>query len=163
MPGSTFKVITTGIALESGVATLETQFPSEREWVPPQTTDPIQNYNGSLCGGDLATVFARSCNIPFAQLSTFLGPEAMIAGTEAWGIGEPLPIDLPRPIASTFGNTDDLAQELPLLAIQLARARCRWCHSRIGHGGRRRRERRPDDDAVRRRIDLRPGRRARSR
>ena len=118
MPGSTFKVITTGIALESGVATLDTQFPSEREWVPPQTTDPIQNYNGSLCGGDLATVFARSCNIPFAQLSTFLGPEAMIAGTEAWGIGEPLPIDLPRPIASTFGNTDNLSQELPLLAIR---------------------------------------------
>ena len=118
MPGSTFKVITTGIALESGVATLDTQFPSEREWVPPQTTDPIQNYNGSLCGGDLATVFARSCNIPFAQLSTFLGPEAVIAGTEAWGIGEPLPIDLPRPIASTFGNTDNLSQELPLLAIR---------------------------------------------
>ena len=118
MPGSTFKVITTGIALEGGVATLDSQFPSEREWVPPQTTDPIQNYNGSLCGGDLATVFARSCNIPFAQLSTFLGPEAMVAGTEAWGIGEPLPIDLPRPIASTFGNTDDLSQELPLLAIR---------------------------------------------
>jgi peptidoglycan glycosyltransferase len=118
MPGSTFKVITTGIALESGVATLDSQFADEREWVPPQTNDPIQNYNGSLCGGDLATVFARSCNIPFAQLATFLGPEAMVAGTEAWGIGEPLPIDLPRPIASTFGNTDNLSQELPLLAIR---------------------------------------------
>jgi peptidoglycan glycosyltransferase len=118
MPGSTFKVITTGIALESGIATLDSQFASEREWVPPQTNDPIQNYNGSLCGGDLATVFARSCNIPFAQLATLLGPEAMVAGTEAWGIGEPLPIDLPRPIASTFGNTDNLAQELPLLAIR---------------------------------------------
>ena len=118
MPGSTFKVITTGIALESGVATLDSQFANEREWVPPQTTDPIQNYNGSLCGGDLATVFARSCNIPFAQLATFLGPEAMVAGTEAWGIGETLPIDLPRPIASTFGNTDNLSQELPLLAIR---------------------------------------------
>ena len=118
MPGSTFKVITTGIALENGGATLDTVFPDEREWVPPQTTDPIQNYNGSLCGGDLATVFARSCNIPFAKLAILLGPEAMVAGTEAWGIGEPLPIDLPRPIASTFGNTDGLSQELPLLAIR---------------------------------------------
>ncbi len=118
MPGSTFKVITTGIALENGGATLDTVFPDEREWVPPQTSDPIQNYNGSLCGGDLATVFARSCNIPFAKLATLLGPEAMVAGTEAWGIGEPLPIDLPRPTASTFGNTDNLAQELPLLAIR---------------------------------------------
>ena len=118
MPGSTFKVITTGIALESGIAALDTVFPDERQWVPPQTNDPIQNYNGSLCGGDLATVFARSCNIPFAKLATLLGPEAMVAGTEAWGIGEPLPIDLPRPAASTFGNTDNLAQELPLLAIR---------------------------------------------
>lgn len=118
MPGSTFKVITTGIALESGIADLATVFPDEREWVPPQTDDPIQNYNGSLCGGDLATVFARSCNIPFAKLATLLGPDAMVAGTEAWGIGEPLPIDLPRPAASTFGNTENLAQELPLLAIR---------------------------------------------
>lgn len=118
MPGSTFKVITTGIALENGAVTLDSTFPDEREWVPPQTIDPIQNYNRSLCGGDLATVFARSCNIPFAQLATMLGPEAMVAGVDAWGIGEPLPIDLPRPAASTFGDTDNLAQELPLLAIR---------------------------------------------
>jgi peptidoglycan glycosyltransferase len=118
MPGSTFKVITTGIALENGIVTQENVYPDEREWVPPQTNDPIQNYNGSLCGGDLATVFARSCNIPFAQLATLLGPEAMVAGVEAWGIGEELPIDLPRPAASTFGTTDNLAQELPLLAIR---------------------------------------------
>ena len=118
MPGSTFKVITTGIALESGVVTLDNTFANEREWVPPQTTDPIQNYNGSLCGGDLATVFARSCNIPFAQLSTLVGPQGMVDGTAAWGIGEELPIDLPRPAASTFGNTGNLSQELPLLAIR---------------------------------------------
>jgi peptidoglycan glycosyltransferase len=117
MPGSTFKVITTGIALEAGVQPTEV-FPNEREWVPPQTDDPIQNYNGSLCGGDFATVFARSCNIPFAKLATLLGPEAMVTGTEAWGIGEELPIDLPRPAASTFGNTTNLDQELPLLAIR---------------------------------------------
>jgi penicillin-binding protein A len=118
MPGSTFKVVTTGIALENGAVALDSVFAEEREWVPPQTDDPIQNYNRSLCGGDLATVFARSCNIPFAQLAVLLGPEAMVAGAEAWGMGEPLPIDLPRPAASTFGSTDNLSQELPLLAIR---------------------------------------------
>lgn len=118
MPGSIFKVITTGIGLESGTITLDNTFANEREWVPPQTTDPIQNYNNTLCGGDLATVFARSCNIPFAQIATLLGPEAMVAGTEAWGIGETVPIDLPNAAASTFGNTDNLSQELPLLAIR---------------------------------------------
>jgi penicillin-binding protein A len=118
MPGSTFKVITTGIALESGIVTLDNVFENARQWVPPQTTDPIQNYNNSLCGGDLATVFARSCNIPFAQLATLIGPQGMIDGTAAWGMDQELPIDLPRPIASTFGTTDNLAQELPLLAIR---------------------------------------------
>lgn len=118
MPGSTFKVITTGIALEAGTVSLATGFPNEREWVPPQTIDPIRNYNGSLCGGDLATVFARSCNIPFARTAVELGPAGMVAGVEAWGMGEPVPIDLPRPAASTFGSTDALADELPLLAIR---------------------------------------------
>lgn len=118
MPGSTFKVITTGIGLEAGVLTLESEFARETEWVPPQTNDPIQNYRGSQCGGDLAEVFRRSCNIPFAQTAVELGPDRMVAGTEDWGLEEELPIDLPRSAASTFGDTDDLDQQLPLLAIR---------------------------------------------
>ena len=42
----------------------------------------------------------------------------MIAGTDRWGVGQPIPIDLPRPAASTFGNTDNLDQQLPLLAMR---------------------------------------------
>ncbi len=118
MPGSTFKMITTGIGLETGALTLASQFDRVREWVPPQTDDPIQNYRGSQCGGDLAEVFRRSCNIPFAQTAVALGPAAMIEGTRNWGLDEELPIDLPRPAGSTFGNTSDLDQNLPLLAIR---------------------------------------------
>ncbi len=118
MPGSTFKVITTGIGLEAGVISPGSQFDRVTEWVPPQTTDPIQNYRGSQCGGDLAEVFRRSCNIPFAQTSVLLGPERVEEGTNAWGIGEEVPIDLPRPAASTFGDFTDLDQRLPLLAIR---------------------------------------------
>lgn len=118
MPGSTFKVITAGIGIENGVIDPTSQFDRVTEWIPPLTNDPIENYRGSQCGGDLAEVFRRSCNIPFAQTSVALGPERMIDGTEAWGIGEPLPIDLPSPASSTFGNTDDLDEKLPLLAIR---------------------------------------------
>ena len=118
MPGSTFKVITTGIGLEAGVIDRTTQFVRESEWVPPQTTNPIQNYRGSTCGGDLPEVFRRSCNIPFAQTAISLGPDRMVAGIEAWGIGEELPIDLPGAAASTFGDTTDLDQQLPLLGIR---------------------------------------------
>jgi penicillin-binding protein A len=118
MPGSTFKVITTGIGLENGVVNTETVFPVESEFVPPQTNDPIQNYAGTTCGGALPEVFARSCNTSFARLGIELGPERFLAGAEAWGIGEPIPIDLPRPAASTLGDTSDLDQNLPLLGIR---------------------------------------------
>jgi peptidoglycan glycosyltransferase len=117
MPGSSFKVVTTGISLENGVVNLDTVFPPQSEWVPPQTTDPIENYGGSTCGGDLEEVFRRSCNIPFAQMATVLGPERMVAGTQEWGIGEPMPIDLPRPASSFFGDVEDFVDDLPLLAI----------------------------------------------
>ncbi|MGA9276707.1 peptidoglycan D,D-transpeptidase FtsI family protein [Ilumatobacter sp.] len=118
MPGSTFKVITTGIGLEAGVIDTTTEFARESEWVPPQTNDPIQNYRGSVCGGDLPEVFRRSCNIPFAQTAINLGPDRMVDGVGDWGIGEELPLDIPGAVASTFGDTTDLDQKLPLLGIR---------------------------------------------
>lgn len=117
MPGSTFKLVTTAIGLETGLIDLTSSWPDETEWLPPQTTDPIQNYGGTSCGGDLAEVFRRSCNIPFAKMAVELGPQAMVAGAKAFGIGEPVPIDLPRPASSFFGEVSDFVDDLPLLAI----------------------------------------------
>jgi peptidoglycan glycosyltransferase len=118
MPGSTFKVLTTGIALTNGVTSPETVYEDASEWVPPQTDDPIENYGGSVCGGDLLEVFTRSCNIPFAQMAVDLGPDRMPAGVAEWGVGETVPIDMPRSVASTFGDTTNLDQQLPLLAMR---------------------------------------------
>jgi peptidoglycan glycosyltransferase len=123
MPGSSFKVVTEGIALENGITSLDRSWPSETEWVPPQATEPIHNYAGHACGGTMAEVFFRSCNIPFAQLASELGPQRMTDGVRAWGIGEQLPIDLPGAAASSFcGNVTpcDAAffnDQLPLLAL----------------------------------------------
>jgi peptidoglycan glycosyltransferase len=66
----------------------------------------------------MATVFARSCNIPFAQTAVALGPDEMVDGTRDWGLDQDIPIDLPRPAQSTFGDTSNLDEELPLLAIR---------------------------------------------
>ena len=119
MPGSTMKVLTTATALANGTVTLDSTWPDEREWLPPQTDDPIQNYGGSICGGNLTGVFARSCNIPFAQMAVDMGPDAFVLGMRAWGVGEPVPIDLPRPAASTIGDDlDTLDDNLPLLAMR---------------------------------------------
>ncbi len=118
MPGSTFKVLTTGIALEDGEIDARSEFPTEVEWVPPQTDNPIANYEGTPCGGDLAEVFARSCNIPFARTAVELGPQTMVSGVQDWGLGEEIPIDLPRAAGSTFGPTDNLDRALPLVAMR---------------------------------------------
>ena len=118
MPGSTFKVLTTGAALDFGVVTTESFWPDEREYVPPQTTDPIENYADTVCGGDLAEVFRRSCNTPFARMAIELGPDRFQEGMARWGIGDEIPIDLPGAVASTIGDFTNIDQNLPLLAIR---------------------------------------------
>ena len=118
MPGSTFKVLTTGAGLDSGTISLESTWPSVTEWVPPQTDDPIQNYAGTSCGGDLTEVFRRSCNIPFAQTAVDMGPDKFQEYISRWGVGETIPIDLPRAAACTIGDFTDMDQNLPLLAMR---------------------------------------------
>ena len=64
-------------------------------------------------------MFRRSCNIPFAQTALNVGIPGMIDGVQRVGRRRSrFPIDLPRPAASTFGNTDNLDQQLPLLAMR---------------------------------------------
>lgn len=118
MPGSTFKVVTTGIALESGLIDFTSVWENETEYLPPQTTNPVANYQGNLCGGDLREVFRRSCNTPFARIAVELGVDKMVAGTQAWGIGEPLPFDIPGAVSSNFGTVEELRENLPRLAIR---------------------------------------------
>src|SRR5262245_1308366 len=118
MPGSTFKIVTTGIALEAGAIDFDTQFGNESSYTPPQTNDPIENYQGHVCGGDLREVFRRSCNTPFARIAVQLGAETMVEGTKRWGIGEKIPFDLPGGAVSNFGTADELKDATPKLAIR---------------------------------------------
>lgn len=116
MPGSTFKVLTTATALDAGVVDLGSKFPNERAWVPPLTTTPIQNYGGSLCGGDLKQVFTVSCNIPFAQTGLNVGAARMVEGIDRFGFQDPAPIDLPGAVGSYFGTPASFDQDDPKLA-----------------------------------------------
>ena len=81
MPGSTFKVLTTATALSTGVVSGASAWPDESAWVPPNTNNPIQNYGKKVCGGDLAEVFRRSCNIPFARMSVDVAAPGRSIGT----------------------------------------------------------------------------------
>jgi penicillin-binding protein A len=117
MPGSTFKILTTTVGLESGTVTPATVFPDTNSWTPPLTDNPIENYGGTTCGGDLLEVFRRSCNIPFAQIAALAGADAMVAGTERFGMNHDVPIDLPRPAKSFYPSTEFFERNTPALAM----------------------------------------------
>ncbi len=103
-PGSTFKVITTASALETGRATATAPvFPEVVAYELPLTNVTLQNFGGNPCGGDLASSLARSCNTSFAELGAeYLGPDLMTETAERFGFNETPPFDIPLTVESRF-------------------------------------------------------------
>jgi peptidoglycan glycosyltransferase len=118
-PGSTFKIVTGTIGVETGTVTpTEPVYPTERAFTPPQTTRPLPNYGGSSCGGTLYVILAKSCNTAFARMGLEIGGPEMIEGSEAFGFNERPPFDLPA-VASIFPDQDysDTQPQLAQAAI----------------------------------------------
>lgn len=111
-PGSTFKVVTAGAALDANVATLsEPVFESVVAYTAPLTEVPLQNFGGNICGGDLLESLRRSCNTAFAELAAeVVGPEPFIRVAERFGFNQTPPIDLPAAAASNF--PDDFGAQI---------------------------------------------------
>ena len=103
-PGSTFKVITSASALETGRATATAPvFPEIVAYELPLTDVTLQNFGGNTCGGDLATSLARSCNTSFAELGAeYLGPDLMTETAERFGFNDTPPFDIPLTVESRF-------------------------------------------------------------
>jgi len=115
-PGSTFKVVTGSIGVESGKVTRDNPSYPQLDGLPlPQTNGLIlHNYGGEVCGGTLFDVLATSCNSSFAQMGLDLGPLTMVAGAQGFGFNDTPPLDLPGPDRSLFPT--DYNQRLPSLA-----------------------------------------------
>jgi peptidoglycan glycosyltransferase len=113
-PGSTFKVITTAAALETGIAGPATEFADPEALELPGTSATIHNYDDGLCGdGDsvtLAEAFVRSCNTTFAALGMEVGAEALTETAEAFGFNQEIPYDLPV-LASSMPEVDDFIDD----------------------------------------------------
>ena len=130
-PGSTFKVVTTGIGLESELnpnspeppgppyrLTVDNPvYPELKELDLPQTDRTLSNFGGSTCGGTLAQSFRVSCNTTFAQIGLDLG-NTFASGIERFGVGTPAPdTDLrPNVVRSIGPETGTFQQNQPLFA-----------------------------------------------
>jgi len=115
--GSTFKIVTTGIALDAGVATPERVFPQLTELDLPLTDRTLSNFGGNRCGGTLAESFRDSCNTTFGRLGLDLG-EQLAAGIERYGLNvstPPLDLD-PEMVRSIGPEQGTFKAEAPLFA-----------------------------------------------
>jgi peptidoglycan glycosyltransferase len=104
-PGSTFKVVTAAAALENGFG-VSTSYPPTGQFLPPQTTLPIKNFGGEVCGGDMTAAFSESCNAYFARLATQLPQGALARTAEAFGFGSAPPLDIPAAPSRLPSETD---------------------------------------------------------
>jgi len=101
-PGSTFKVLTTSVALSLGLVTPETNFPTLSQLTLPQTSSTLKNFGGESCGGTLARSFQQSCNTTFGQIGLDLGDQ-FPPGLEQFGIYSAPPLDISPGAAESTG------------------------------------------------------------
>lgn len=117
-PGSTFKVVTTAAALESGRFTPTSSFPDPEALDLPLTDNTLTNFTNTSCTGtgsiDLFTALVQSCDTTFAILGLRL-PEELRRTAGALGFNEPLPFDVGT-AASTFPDVPDDQEPLRAFA-----------------------------------------------
>jgi peptidoglycan glycosyltransferase len=141
-PGSTFKLVVSSAALESGKYKPSSTFDSPTSLVLPGTSTRIQNSQGEVCGtgpkATLKTALSLSCNIPFAELGDQLGETAIANQAAKFGFGKPLSIPLkvtpsqyPKGMdkaqlaQSAFGQWEDRATPMQMAMVSAG----------IGNGG----------------------------
>lgn len=109
-PGSTFKIITAAIGVETGkVNENEPSFPALNAYDPPDG-EPISNFGGSTCGGALFQILRVSCNSAFAEMGAeVIGSASMKTGAERFGFNNTPPIDLPGAVQSAFPDSPSKA------------------------------------------------------
>ncbi len=109
-PGSTFKVITTTAALESGVTKPSEQFPIETAAFVEGRE--IANAYDESCGGSLVTSFALSCNSVFAPLGVRVGGEGLVETAELFGFNSPPTLYNPEALALTQPPESTIPREI---------------------------------------------------
>lgn len=131
-PGSIFKIITTAAGLRAGY-TPESPLTGEAQIILPGTDNiPLTNYGGQACAGGgqvpLRTAFALSCNTAFVQMGLDMGPDALRAAADAFGVGAKYDLGVPTaagslgdlPGAAELGQSAIGQRDVTMTALQAA-------------------------------------------
>ncbi|MBC7293141.1 MAG: hypothetical protein H5T84_03345 [Thermoleophilia bacterium] len=105
-PGSVFKVIVAGAALETGAVTTKSNFDDSGTWLVGGYL--VRNYGGKAYGKhDFSQAFARSINTTFAKVGVQLGADALARAAADFGFGKVPPWPLGG-AKSVFPNSADM-------------------------------------------------------
>jgi peptidoglycan glycosyltransferase len=101
-PGSTFKIVTSSAAFQTGHYNPNTSVPAPNVLQLPQTTKTLINNDGEGCGGSgSATVifaFTLSCNTAFGHLGEVLGSTALKQQADKFGMNSSS-LTIPMPVS----------------------------------------------------------------
>jgi peptidoglycan glycosyltransferase len=115
-PGSTFKIVTTAAALESGIADPTTVFNCTGRLKLPLTSHTIRDFGGKSHGEiSLEDALRASCNNTFGELGLRLGKDKLVYYSERFGINKEIPFELP--VTESIIPTDLDAPSTALSAI----------------------------------------------
>lgn len=108
-PGSTFKIVTAGAAIQSKMADPDSMVACPGQIDIGDRTIP--NYDKFDLGTvPMARAFANSCNTTFAELASRMSPTALNVAASQFGIGEDYTIEGLTTVTGTVPPTVDLAE-----------------------------------------------------
>ncbi|WP_328354061.1 penicillin-binding transpeptidase domain-containing protein [Mycobacterium sp. NBC_00419] len=108
-PGSTFKIITAGAAIDRNMATPNTLLGCPGQIDIGDRTIP--NYNKFDLGTvPMAKAFANSCNTTFAELASRMPPTALTVAASQYGIGQDYTMEGLTTVTGTVPPTVNLAE-----------------------------------------------------
>ncbi|MDR1467475.1 MAG: PASTA domain-containing protein [Oscillospiraceae bacterium] len=107
MPGSTFKILTSSMALEENLVNDETRFNCNGSIVPYNKARSINCHKHSGHGvQNFQQIICNSCNPAFVSLGQMLGPEIFFKYYKNFGLTQKTGIDLPGEANGIFFNKD---------------------------------------------------------
>lgn len=108
-PGSTFKIVTAGAAIDRDMATPNTLLGCPGEIDIGERTIP--NYNKFDLGTvPMSKAFANSCNTTFAELASRMPPTALTVAASQYGIGPDYSVDGITTVTGSVPPTVNLAE-----------------------------------------------------